>query len=93
MKKSYHYRDFFKNPLLRNDADWLKYSGIGIELVVIILVFLFLGLWLDDKFNTKFIFTLILTILGFVGGFYNFYLTVKRISEERKNRKDKQNNF
>ncbi len=84
-------QNLFKNPLLKHSSDWVKYSGIGIELVVIILLFLFLGLWLDKEFNTKFIFTLVLTLLGFLGGFYNFYLTIKRISENKKNKIDKQN--
>lgn len=88
MKRNDIYKDLFKNPLLKHNSDWVKYSGIGIELVVIILIFLFIGLWLDAKFQTKFIFTLILTVFGFIGGFYNFYLTVKKISEERKKRKD-----
>lgn len=92
MKNTDNFKNIFKNPLLKHDSDWVKYSGIGIELVVIILVFLFLGLWLDGKFQTKFIFTLILTIVGFISGFYNFYLTIKKISEERKNKKEKEDN-
>ncbi|MCX7834179.1 MAG: AtpZ/AtpI family protein [Ignavibacteria bacterium] len=91
MKNPDNYKNLFKNPFLKHDSDWVKYSGIGIELVVIILLFLFLGIWLDGKFNSKFIFTLILTLVGFIGGFYNFYLTIKKINEERERKKDKEN--
>jgi F0F1-type ATP synthase assembly protein I len=80
-------KEFLNKPLIKSDSAFLKYSGIGFQLAAVILVFLFAGIWLDDKFGTKFIFTLVLTVLGFFGGFYNFYLTVKDLNTK----KDKEN--
>lgn len=86
-KKKSSLKEFLNKPLIKSDSAFLKYSGIGFQLTAVILVFLFAGIWLDGKFGTKFIFTLVLTILGFFGGFYNFYLTIKDLNAK----KDKEN--
>ena len=83
-KESRSFKNFLKNPLIKSDSKAFQYSGLGIQLTVTILVFLFIGVWLDKTFNTQFIFTLILTFVGFGGGFYSFYLTVKGMSESEK---------
>lgn len=80
-------KKFLNKPLIITDSSFIKYSGIGFQLVAVILIFLFLGIWLDGKFGTKFIFTLTLTIMGFFGGFYSFYLTIKDLNRK----KDKKN--
>ena len=73
---------------LSTNSNAMRYSGLGIQLAVVILVFLFVGIWLDKVFDTKFIFTLVLTMIGFAAGFYNFYLTITRLSsEDKKNQK------
>ena len=75
-------------PLLNSESKTIQYSGLGVQLAVTILIFLFIGVWLDKWLNTKFIFTLILTFVGFGGGFYSFYLTIKNLNdEEKKNKK------
>ena len=72
----------------RTDSRALRYSGLGVQLAVVILVFLFAGIWLDKFFETTFVFTLILTMVGFAAGFYGFYLTITRLSsEDKKNKK------
>ncbi|MFA5405688.1 MAG: AtpZ/AtpI family protein [Ignavibacteria bacterium] len=83
--------DLLTNPLLKTDSKFIQYSGLGVQLSGTILVFLFIGIWLDKYFETKFIFTLIFTFIGFFGGFYSFYLTIKNLSEEEKKRKEKTN--
>jgi ATP synthase protein I len=77
-------KDFLTTPLVKTDSKTLQYSGLGIQLVVVILVFLWIGIWLDGKFNTKVIFTLSLTLIGFAAGFYNFFLTIKKLSHTEK---------
>jgi F0F1-type ATP synthase assembly protein I len=86
-KKNSSFKDFLTKPLIKADSKAIQYSGLGIQLAVTILVFLFIGVWLDRTFKTEFIFTLILTFMGFGGGFYSFYLTIKRLTEDDK--KDK----
>jgi F0F1-type ATP synthase assembly protein I len=68
----------------------IEYSSLGFQIALTILVFLFIGIWLDKKLETKFIFTLIFTFLGFVGVFYKIIITVKEL-DSRKNelKKDK----
>jgi F0F1-type ATP synthase assembly protein I len=79
--------NFLSKPLLKTDSKFIQYSGLGVQLSGTILVFLFIGIWLDKYFQTKFIFTLIFTFLGFFGGFYSFYLTIKNLTEEEKKKK------
>jgi ATP synthase protein I len=88
-KENRSFKEFLKNPLFKTDSKALQYSGLGVQLSATILVFLFIGVWLDKLLDTKFIFTLILTFIGFGGGFYSFYLSVKKLSESDKKSKEK----
>ena len=88
-KKDSSFKDFLSKPLIKADSKAFQYSGLGIQLVAVILVFLFIGVWLDKVFNTVFVFTLILTFIGFGGGFYSFYLSIKRLDESEKKEKKK----
>ncbi len=72
------------NPLIKADSKTVQYSGLGITLVVTILIFFWIGRWLDGQFNTNAVFTLILSFVGFAAGFYGFYLNVKKLTEEEK---------
>jgi F0F1-type ATP synthase assembly protein I len=81
--------DFLTKPLVKSDSKFVQYSGLGVQLSGTILIFLFIGIWLDKHFETKFIFTLILTFVGFFGGFYSFYLTIKNLTEKEKKNKEK----
>lgn len=80
-------KDFLSKPLIKTDSRTLQYSGMGITLVVTILIFFWVGRWLDGKFDTKVTFTLILTFVGFAAGFYSFYLNVKKLTDEEKKSK------
>jgi ATP synthase protein I len=75
-------KKFLVSPLIKSDSKALQYSGLGIQLVGTILVFLFIGVWLDGQFGTKFIWTLVLTFVGFAGGFYSFILTINKLTKE-----------
>jgi ATP synthase protein I len=52
------------------------YLTLGIQFVVMILVCIFAGQWLDDKFDTKPIFTLVGAVFGMIAGFYHFFKVV-----------------
>jgi len=43
---------------------YLKYSGMAFQMIAVMLIFLFLGRFLDQNFNTEPILTAICTILG-----------------------------
>lgn len=47
--------------------------GSGLQFVVSILVFLYAGQWLDRRFGTGSLFTLLGVLLGAGGAFYSLY--------------------
>jgi len=84
-------KDLITKPLFKTDSKAIQYSGMGVTLVVTILIFFWIGRWLDGKFDTNVTFTLILTFTGFAAGFYSFFLNVKKLTEEEKKEKSKLN--
>jgi ATP synthase protein I len=48
----------------------MKYAGLGVQLAASILVFVFLGRWLDRKAGTSGLFTILGAFLGFGGTMY-----------------------
>lgn len=52
------------------------YLGIGLQLAITVAGFVFLGIWLDGKFNKEPLFTLIFSFLGCGIGLYNFIRTI-----------------
>ncbi|MEO8209571.1 MAG: AtpZ/AtpI family protein [bacterium] len=86
-------KDFLAKPLISTDSKTLAYSSLGMTLVITILVFFFVGKWLDDKFDTTVLFTLILTFIGFAAGFYSFYLKIKKLSADDKKENPKYNKY
>ena len=77
-------KNFLFKPVIKTDSNFFKYSGLGIQLSVTIIVFLFAGLWLDKYFETKFIFTLVFVFLGFIGVFYKISAVLKKLEQEKK---------
>lgn len=55
----------------------------GINMLVPIFLCTFIGLWLDRKFNTKFIF-IIMFFIGAVAGMRNIYIFSKKIYDKPK---------
>lgn len=55
-------------------------SGIGYYLIIPLLAGLGLGLFLDEKLETKPLFTIIGIVIGVIGTFYNLF-KVKKITE------------
>ncbi len=45
----------------------MRYAGLGIQLAVSILVFVFIGMWADRKAGTDGLFTILGAFLGFGG--------------------------
>jgi len=52
------------------------YLGLGLQLAVTVTAMVFLGIWLDNKFSTSPIFTIICSFLGVSAALYNFIKTV-----------------
>ncbi|HEY1952621.1 MAG TPA: AtpZ/AtpI family protein [Gemmatimonadaceae bacterium] len=63
------------------------FAGIGIQFAAVIVVFVFIGQWLDRRFGDTGMFTIALVFVGAAGAFYNMYRKVsaaqKKDDEER----------
>ncbi len=67
------------NPLKDNnnsDNSWISYLGLGLQLAATVTIMVFIGVWLDGKFKTEPIFTVVFSFLGVISGLYNFIKTV-----------------
>ena len=64
------------------------YAGFGLQFAISILVFLWIGQWLDKRFGTSPIFLLIFVFVGGGGAFYSIYrkLMAMQEREEQANR-------
>lgn len=86
-------KDFLTKPVIKSDSRTFQYSGLGITLVITILVFFAIGRWIDGKLETGVVFTLVFTFIGFAAGFYSFYLSIKKLTEEDKKENPKYNKY
>lgn len=59
-----------------SDKGWIIYLGLGTQLAITVTGMAFLGYWLDSKYNTEPILTVIGSFLGITTGLYNFLKTV-----------------
>lgn len=50
-----------------------EYAGAGLQLALTLVVFMFLGLWLDKRLGSSPWFLIIGVVIGAVGGFYSLY--------------------
>jgi F0F1-type ATP synthase assembly protein I len=61
--------------------DYAPYLGLGIQLAATIVLVVFLGIWLDKKFNTSPYLTLLFSFLGIFTGMYHFIKSVTRLDK------------
>ena len=59
----------------------VKYAGLGVQLAAAILVFVFLGQWLDRKLGTQALFTILGAFLGFGGTMWSL---IRRLNKENR---------
>ena len=58
-------------------------SSIGIAMVLMIFGGLYFGVYLDRRFETGYIFTILLLLAGIIAGFRNIYVLIKKIPDEK----------
>jgi positive regulator of sigma E activity len=56
----------------------MRYAGLGIQLAVILLVFVLVGQWLDRKLGTGQILTVVAAFVGFGGSMYSLIRSLNR---------------
>ncbi|MBS4027107.1 MAG: AtpZ/AtpI family protein [Ignavibacteriales bacterium] len=56
--------------------EYSQYVGLGIQLALAVIVFYFVGKWVDDKYQTTPWFSLVGILLGSTGGFISFFRKV-----------------
>jgi F0F1-type ATP synthase assembly protein I len=65
-----------------------EFAGVGLQFAAALLVFVFVGQWLDRKFGTDALFTVAGAFLGGGGAFYSMYRKIaaaqRRDDEARK---------
>jgi F0F1-type ATP synthase assembly protein I len=57
-------------------SEYAPYLGLGLQLAVTVTAMVFLGIWLDNNFNTSPILTIVCSFLGVFAALYNFIKTV-----------------
>lgn len=62
-----HRRDASKPP------SGAQYAGAGLQLALTLVVFMFLGIWLDKRLGSSPWFVLICVFVGAAAGFYSIY--------------------
>ncbi len=78
--------------LLATTRDISPYLGLGLQLAASILVFLFLGRWVDGKLGTYPVFMIIGAFIGGAGGMISFIRTVlKHEKSIKRKKKDNEN--
>lgn len=66
-----------------------SYLGIGLELAVFLLLFIFLGRYLDSRWGTEPWLLLTGAVVGFVAGFYNLIKTLSRLGKSEKKKEER----
>ncbi|HEX9249424.1 MAG TPA: AtpZ/AtpI family protein [Gemmatimonadaceae bacterium] len=67
------------------------FAGVGLQFALAIIVFLYAGQWLDNRFGTNGLFTIAGVFIGAAAAFYNMYRKIsaaqKLDDEDRKTRR------
>jgi len=61
---------------------------LGFQLAAAVIVFYFIGSWVDRRFDTEPAFTLLGIMLGTVGGLIKFFTTVSKFGNKKESQKD-----
>ena len=70
-------------PETKTTGAWFKYLGLTAQLLVLIALAVYAGLWLDKKLNVSPLFLIVLPLVVLGGTFYNLYKeTIKKKSDE-----------
>jgi len=74
-------KDGVKDSLNNSLKELAPFFHIGLQMSLPIVILVFVGIWLDNKFDTMPIFTLLLSLYGVFAGFYYFFKALKKINK------------
>ncbi len=74
-----------QNPKKQNNNKWLVFINIPIQMGIIILIGVFLGIWLDEKFHRE-IFTIVFSLLSVFLALYVVIRQVKNLNDDSKDK-------
>lgn len=64
--------------------DFAPFLTLGFQLAAAVILFFFIGYWLDRHFETSPTYTLVGLFLGVVGGFIKFFKTVSTLGKNKE---------
>ena len=67
-----------------------EFAGVGVQFAAAIILFLFIGQWIDKKLGTSGIFTLLGVFVGGGAAFWNMYrkiVAAQRLDDEERKRR------
>lgn len=72
-----------QEPLTKNPAkDFGPFLTMGLQLAISVVVFFFIGYWLDGKFGTSPWLTIVGSVLGATGGLIKFLREATRLGKQ-----------
>ena len=63
----------------------LRYSALGIEMGVSVVIGYGAGWWLDGKFNTKPVFSIVMMLFGIAAGFRSLIRVAMEVRKQEQN--------
>ena len=61
---------------------WLAFAGMGFEAVGVVMASIWLGQWLDQYWNAKGLFTILLSFVGLGGWFAHILFMLKKMNKQ-----------
>ncbi len=61
----------------------MRYAGLGVQMAVSLLVFVFIGQWADRQLGTEGLLTVLAAFLGFGGTMYWLIRSLRRKDDEQ----------
>lgn len=71
-----------KDSLTKSMREMAPFMNIGLQMALPVVGCVFLGLWLDNKYDTSPLWILVGSAFGLFAGFYYFFKTVSRKNKE-----------
>lgn len=73
----------------RVERSYFRFATTGVEFFVTLAALAFLGMWLDGRFHTSPVLTIVLTLVGFAAATWNLLRSVARLDPPRHDPHDR----